>query len=584
MPAPLDDVQLHLVRTLDELWACARWAGERREGPLCADTESEGLSPYHHRMRLVQLGDLRQGWAFPDHWSGAAVELMSKAPHLLFHNRPYDERVLRRWTGYTIPHERTEDTLTAGHICDSLKLAGLKPRATQEVDPRAALGDQLLHEGMARNGWTWATVPLDWEPFWTYSALDPVLAAHLWQRFAPHVTGRYREAYDLEKAVTRISAQMMDTGMMIDIPFIEDAMRRVSDYHRTALAYLGEAHGIKTVNSGAQVMAALNAAGIPTRVWTNDGRPSIGKEALAFYMANYPGHRDLLQTIKWCRKAGDIQGKYLQKFLDLQIDSIMHYTINTCRARTSRQSVTDPPMQTFDRDEPIIRGSFRPRPGHALISIDADQIEMRMTAHFSKDPNLIQDFLDADASGQSFFVLAASRIFGEEVSKKDQRYSRTKNASYGQVYGAGLDRAAVTAGVPVEVMQPVYSGFQQRYPRVGALMNRLIREGKAGGRPYAEAIDGRKLYVRRGHEYAILNTMVQGSAAIVLKRGLVNLDAAGLGPYLRLTIHDEVLLEAPAGEAGEVLRAAEKVLTDRDSFAVPITWSGSILKERWAKV
>jgi len=901
----LDGVKLHRVDSLDALDACRAWAAERRDGPLCADTESGGLSPYHHRMRLVQLGDKRHGWAFPPGWAGAAAEIMRNAPWLGFHNRPYDARVLKRHAGFQVPWERAEDTLPAGHICDSLKLAGLKPRAAIEVDPRAVKGEQILHDGMARNGWTWDTVPDDWEPYWAYSALDPVLTAHLWGKFAPEVTGRYREAYDLEKATTRISAAMMDAGLAVDIPFIEDAMRRVSAYHARAMAYLSAVHGIRTVNSGAQVMAGLNRAGIPTQVWTATGEPAISKDALAFYKANYPQHRDLIQCVQWARKAGDINGKYLQKFLDLHVDGIMHYSINTCRARTSRMclpesqqlltrrgilpvddvregdetidasgswtrvlavhrypdqetvkyahrharleataehrwllspekrpsarrlepitalrrnlhlnpwhpsfdfdarevpldgteavqfaaivgwlvsdgrciddgygkglksiiyqterkfykevlrclpvdsimymsqggencpdmheiglrarwlhprleaaglradpllrtsrsllpwvlslslpelraffsavwladgstahpqnkhisceseplrdalqycgyvlglrsrvtedapggwstgprmgvkftsrpvttrflerspgradvwcvttdsgtftawgqgpyltgnSVTDPPMQTFDRDEPVIRGSFVPRPGHVLISVDADQMEMRETAHFSGDANLINDFLEADASGQSFFVLAASRIYGQEIAKSDPRYSWTKNASYAQVYGSGLENAAVTAGVPVEQMRPVYYGFQQRYPGVPALMNRLIRQGKSGGRPYAKTIDGRKLYVRRGHEYAILNTMCQGSGAVILKRGLVDLDAAGLGGYLRLTLHDEYLFECPKEDAEDVLRKAEQILTNKTDFAVPLTWSGKILPHRWQKV
>jgi DNA polymerase I-like protein with 3'-5' exonuclease and polymerase domains len=535
-------------------------------------------------MRLVQLGDTRQGWAFPPGWAGAAVEIANLAPHLAMHNRPYDQRVLKQHApGWRQRWEVTEDTLPAGHICDSGKLAGLKPRSVIEVDPRAMRGEAVLKEGMAANKWTWDTVPDDWDPYWAYGAVDPVLTAHLWEKFAPTVTGPQREAYDLEKAVTRISAAMMDAGMMVDIPFIEDAMRRVGAYRTRAMEYLTAVHGIHTVNSGEQVMRGLNAAGIPTQVWTAEGKPSIAKDALAFYKANYPQHRDLIQCIQWARKAGDIIGKYLQKFLDLQIDGTMHYTINTCKARTSRESVTDPPMQTFDRDEPVIRGAFRPRPGHVFISIDADQIEMRLTAHLSQDRNLIQDFLDADASGQSFFVLAASRIYGEEVSKKDPRYSWTKNASYAQVYGSGLENAAVTAGVPVSQMRGPYYGFQQRYPGVAARMSQHIRRGKSGGRPYATAIDGRKLYVNRGKEYAILNTEMQGSAAVILKRGLIDLDAAGLGEYLRLDIHDEHLLEVPSELAEEVLRTAENILTNRTDFAVPITWSGKILEKRWVK-
>jgi DNA polymerase-1 len=120
------------------------------------------------------------------------------------------------------------------------------------------------------------------------------------------------------------------------------------------------------------------------------------------------------------------------------------------------------------------------------------------------------------------------------------------------------------------------------YPNVARYMNYLIRTGKSG-RPKVQTIDGRWLYTNRGHEYALLNTQIQANAAIVLKRGIINLDAGGLGEFLRLPVHDELLLEAPVAMAADVLREAERILTDRESFRVPITWSGSILTERWVK-
>jgi DNA polymerase-1 len=469
------------------------------------------------------------------------------------------------------------------HIQDSHRPAGLKPRSAQDIDPRAIAGEAVLSEGMAANHWSWATVPVGWEPYWCYGALDPVLAAHLWDKHHAVVTGRYREAYDLEKATTRISAGMMDTGMAIDIPYIREKIERISGFHSQAMNWLGKEFDIETVNSSAQVMRALNGVGIPTQVFTETGQPSISKDALKYYAYCYPEHAHLVKTIGYARKAGDIVGKYLQKFLDLNVDGTMHYTINTCRARTSRQSVTDPPMQTFDRDEPVIRGSYVPRPGYKLASIDADQIEMRLAAHFSRDPQLIADFLEAEANGQSFFVLSASRMFREPISKKDPRYTHTKNASYAQIYGSGLSQAAATAGLPVHEMRPIYMGFQQRYPGVARRMNELIRQGKQERRPYATALDGRKLYVYKGKEYAILNTEIQGSAAVILKRGLSDLEAAGFGPDLRLTIHDEVMFEFPEDVAEQRLAEAVNVLTDRTSFRVPITWGGKVMEHRWVK-
>lgn len=580
----LDGVRLSLITSLAELDACRRWAGERRETPLFADTESGGLNPYRHRHRMTQLGDMRRGWAFPPAWAGAAVELlMTYRGQVGFHNSPYDWRVLAVHQGVTPAWHKTEDTLLLGHIADSLRLAGLKERSAHEVDSRAKRAEDVLKEGMRARHWTYDDVPDTWEPYWRYAALDPVLAAHLWNlRAFRQARSLYAQAYDLERATARICVNMMMAGMAIDEPFIRARIGEITEYTGRAGNWLHREFGIGNVRSGPQVVASMRAAGIATTVLTEKGRPSINKEALKYYRLRYPEHTGLLNAVEWCRKGDKLVGSYLAKFLELRSGGVMHYNIHSCKARTSRMSITDPPMQTFDRDVAAIRGSFVPREGCVLITIDADQIEARLAAHFSGDQRMIEDFRYADANNLKFFIEMASRIYAERVTKKDPRYTWTKNATYGQIYGAGLDKAAATAGVPVETMRPAYEGLATMYPGVGHLMNRLIRSAE-NQRPKVQILDGRWLYTYRGKEYALLNTLIQGSAAVILKRGLVSLDAAGLGPFLRLPVHDEFLLEVPREMAADVLREAERILTDRESFAVPITWSGNILEERWVK-
>jgi DNA polymerase I len=584
MPGALDAVRLHFVDNLAELDACRRWAGERRDVPLFADTESAGLNPHHDRMRMMQLGDLHHGWAFPHGWFGGAIELLTRYSGAIgFHNSPYDWRVLAVHQKVEPQWHKTEDTLLLGHIADSLRLAGLKPRATQEVDSRALRGEQVLSEGMKARHWTWDDVPDNWEPYWMYAALDPVLAAHLWA--APSFTAArmsYREAYDTERATARICARMMMTGMRLDIPYINERIAEITSYTHEAGGWLRETFGINNPGSTQQVVAAMTEWDLPVTVFTEKGNPSLAKEALHYYGLAYPQHKPLFDAVRWCRKGNSMVNNYLGKFLRLAIGDTLHYNIHSCRARTTRMSITDPAMQTFDRDVPAIRGSIIPREGCVLVTIDADQIEARMTAHFANDPRMIADFRYADENKLKFFIEMASRIYSEQISKRDPRYTWTKNATYAQIYGSGLPKAAVTAGVPIEVMRPAYEGLSQMYPNVKRLMDYLIRTAK-GQRPKVQTIDGRWLYANRGHEYALLNTLVQGSAATVLKRGIINLDAGGLGEYLRLPVHDEILLEVPADLAADVLREAERILTDYESFRVPITWSGSILTERWVK-
>ena len=582
MQGVLDAVRLHRVDSLDELDRCRRWASEARPVPLFADTESTGLNPFRDRHRMTQLGDLSHGWAFPPAWMGAAHELLTRYTGPVgFHNSPYDQRVLAVHHGFVTPWERTEDTLLLAHISDSLRLAGLKPRAAQEIDPNAVVAQQQLEAGMKARHWTYETTPDTWGPYWQYAAMDPVLAAHLWWKFHQN-RQLYREAYDLERATARICTSMMLAGMRIDIPYIEARIREIREYTAKAGAWLHGQFGINNPASNQQVTRAMAEWGIPVDVYTEKGNPSLSKEALGYYRLAYPQFSELFDAIRWCRKGNSLVNNYLAKFLALAVGDILHYNIHSCRARTTRMSITDPAMQTFDRDIPFVRGSIIPREGCVLISIDADQIEARLAAHFANDPRMIADFAYADANHLKFFIEMASRIYSRRIGKRDPEYTWTKNATYGQIYGAGLPKAAATAGVPIEIMRPAYEGLSMMYPNVARLMNYLISTAK-GHRPRVQTIDGRWLYTNRGHEYALLNTLIQGCAAIILKRGIIGIDAAGMGEFLRLPVHDELILEAPANIAQDVLHEVERILTDRTSFRVPITWSGSILTERWIK-
>jgi DNA polymerase I-like protein with 3'-5' exonuclease and polymerase domains len=241
-------------------------------------------------------------------------------------------------------------------------------------------------------------------------------------------------------------------------------------------------------------------------------------------------------------------------------------------------------MQTFDRDVPQIRGCFRPRSGHVFVSWDAAQIEARLAAHFSGDRRMIADFLEADATGGHFFLTMASKIYSEQIGKRDPRYTMTKNATYAQFYGSGLEKAAVTAGVSVDQMRPVYEGLRELYPAVGEFMSKIVRDNKrANHRPQVRTAWGRRLYVDRGKEYAGVDYTIQGTAADILKAATVAMDAQGYGELLRLTIHDEIFAEVPVADAQDVLRAGTEILTDRVSWAVPILWEGAIMTERWEK-
>lgn len=591
--SPLADVQLHLVESVSEAADFMTWLGERREGPLGIDTETGGLSAYRDPLRTIQFGDRHHGWTIPwQQWGGVALEAFRKYDgEYVAHNSPFDWQFIAEHTGYEIPTERLHDTLTAARIGDPMRDNRLKPLNRRFVDPNAAVGQSELDEGMAANGWGWHDVPIEYPPYWIYAALDPVETVHLAPHVIDHVNATCPEAYSLERAANRIGTLMMRTGLQLDVPYVEKA---VDDFDTTSAqirSWLKSAHKITSPKSSAQIARAFEQLGQKVVFYTGRGAPRFDKDAMEFYAktGENTAVRQLVQYIRAVRHIEDIRDRYSRAFLDLRdANGVIHCNVNVTGARTHRMSIDTPPLQQLPRDDKVIRGSFVPRPGFVFISCDLDQVEARLLAHLSGDPGLIQAFHEADTVGPDFFTVVARTLYNDaSITKGDIRRQMTKNSVYAKAYGGGQEKIAMMSGASLDGVATFEAMFDARFPGMKRLMTHLEREAKeafaSGGRGGVRLEDGRFLPCDKGKEYATLNYLIQGTAAIYMKRCLINLDAAGLTPMLRLPIHDEILLEAPIDQAEEILRVVEECMSDKINYRVPLTAGGKILEERWAK-
>jgi DNA polymerase I-like protein with 3'-5' exonuclease and polymerase domains len=592
---PLDHVNLHLVQTVQEAGEFMTWLGQSRE-VLGVDTETGGFSFHQDRLRMVQFGDLNDGWAIPwDRWGGVACEALNKYKgNLTLHNAPFDSRfiqhhakaehpettgkglVIDRW-----PWERTNDTMTMAHIVNPLRPKGLKPLGAMHVDPKAAQAQQMLDSAMVDNKWTWNTVPIDFPLYWIYGAMDPVLTCHIHKKFSPSMQSTYRNAYELEMGALRVVTNMMIKGARIDPEYCQRKMGELNDWVQIARLWLASAYGIKNATSNMQVIKALqdNGVELPNKR-TKGGAQSLDKEVLE--EIDHP----IAKTVLGVRKCEKTVGPYFRNFLSMRDhEDLLHCTIWANGTRTSRMSITDPALQTLPRKDPLVRGGVIPRDGNSLITIDADQIEARLCAHFAQDEGMREAFSHKDID---FFVALACQIFQEDtMSKEDPRRQLTKNTTYGKIYGAGIDKMSQTAGVPYEQMASVVYAFDARFPGVKQLQNlingtarqRYLEEGEA----YIKTPYGRKLLADDDKEYTLTNYLIQGHAAEILKRNLIELDNAGLGEYLILPVHDEVVMDVPSEMASDALAIAEGIMNDYTNYFVPITWSGDILSRSWGE-
>src|SRR5512135_329968 len=165
-----------VVDSTEEAAAFLRWASERKV--IACDTETTGLDTRaaDFRVRIIQFGDANESWVLPfGDWRGVVAEFFRRFDGtLLWHNAAYDVRALAAM-GIKVLWSQVVDTMIAVRLAESNRPADLKGAAGRHVAGGAAVAQRDLHEAMAKYGWSWATVPLDFPPYLIYAAMDPIL-------------------------------------------------------------------------------------------------------------------------------------------------------------------------------------------------------------------------------------------------------------------------------------------------------------------------------------------------------------------------------------------------------------------------
>lgn len=578
-------VKVTRVDSIDKLMDLKRWAGERRDGRgLAIDTETTGLRPDFDTIRYIQIGDKKHGWAIPwGGWWAPVLELVNRYEgDYIFHNAKYDIRMMQS-NGYEWTSEqwsRTHDTMTLAHLDNPLRPKGLKPLAARLVDPQAIAAQRVLDDAMAHNKWTWETVPMDFKWFWVYAAMDTVLTAHNFDHLYSHVNDA---AYDLEMGTTRVVAKMEQRGVRIDVDYTRRKMNELLEYATSARQWLSSTHKISNPTRDQLIKffsdnnVEMPRKNTPSGVKSNNYVQAMDKDVLQGI--DHP----VAQTTLAIRKAEKLVGPYFKNFLELRdSDDRIHPNVWTMGTRTARMSITDPALQTLPKRDTTVRSAFIPSEGMALVSCDYAQIEARLMTHFAHSEGMRAAFL----SDEDFFCVIASNIFGKPIGKKDAERQLTKNTVYGKMYFAGVEKMAETAGVTYSTMAGVNSSFDAQFPEVRRTMDEIVTVGHARRRESGDAYVitplGRKLMADKGQEYALVNYLIQSTAAEIFKKALVALDTVlPDSTHLLLPIHDEALLETPIEEAPETLKLVQEVMTDKSSFFVPIEAEGSWTTKTW---
>ena len=586
-----DGIQVYYVSTVQEALDMVKWVVDNPDNRevLAYDLETTGLDARDENaaIRLAQIGDHLTAWAVPWHlWRGAFMQALDAwTGPLTGHNTSFDNRWLMLHAGWNPPFHRLHDTMIMAQVCEPDLPAGLKPLGDRHIDRSASVGQDVLKEAFKAQNWGWDTVPVDFETYWFYGGLDTILTAHLWLHYRADL--KYPEAYALEMNARRVISAMEDNGVRIDIRYCEEKLKELKDYVDTSKQWAIE-NWQTNISSTPQVVDLFqNRLGQTITKQTKSGAPSVDKDQMALFSASDdPTVSSIANFILGIKDADKKANSYFKNFLAFQKDGILHTSFKTMQARTGRMSSTKPALQTISKKDTMLRDAFLPHEGQVLLSCDYSQVELRLMCHFSGDPDLAKAFRTADDTGGDFFVEMGKAIYKDEAfHKKDPRRNLIKTFMYAYLYGAGLAKMAKSAEVSESEMRVFVDTLAETYPGIPEFQRKVIKMGesreRAEGQGYVITPFGRRIPCDQGQARTLVNYLLQGHAAEILKDAIVKMDAAGLTPYLLLPIHDEVIASVPPEEYEEVSKAIGDIMTIRGKYAVDIIAEPEGPFDRW---
>jgi len=289
-------------------------------------------------------------------------------------------------------------------------------------------------------------------------------------------------------------------------------------------------------------------------------------------------HPIIPKVLEW-RAFSKMLSTYLRPLVTLvDEESRLHTHFDQTGAATGRLSTHDPNLQNIPmRGErgPLVRKAFRAAPGAKLISADYSQIELRVLAHIAADEVLAKVFHE----GRDVHTETSMRVFGlkeSEVTRDHRRKAKVIN--YGIIYGMGPFGFARRMGVTTEEAGLFIERYLASFPGVSAWRERIIEEAREKG--YVSTIAGRvrRLPVLSDRadiaERAALNAPIQGSAADIIKKAMIAVEAslaeAGIEPGMILQIHDELLFEVPEDKVEDAKRIIKRDMESAWKLSVPL--------------
>jgi DNA polymerase-1 len=596
-PAPVrSDREERHYETLVEEADLARWLKVLETAELVAfDTETTSLDPMQARLVGMSFSVNAGAAAYlplAHNYTGVPGQLgVERALAML---KPWLENEERKKLGQNIKYDQhvlanhgvalrgiAHDTLLESYVLESHARHDMDSLATRHLGLKTLTYDEVTGTGVGR-------IPfeqVDVARAAAYAAEDADLTLRIHHALYPKLEAAEKLLYVyrlIELPAREVLFRMERDGVLIDAAQLE-AMSHELGQKMLELESKAHQEACQPFNLGSPKQIAeifFEKKGMPVIKKTPSGAPSTDEDVLEKLALDHPLAKILLDY----REISKLKSTYtdkLPKMVNPRTGRV-HTNYGQTTAVTGRLASNDPNLQNIPVRTPEgrrIREAFVAARGHAIVSADYSQIELRIMAHISGDENLLRAF----EAGEDIHRATAAEVFGrslQDVTPEERRYAKVIN--FGLIYGMSAFGLAQQLGLERATAQAYIASYFTRYPGVAKYMEEVRKTARDRG--YVETVFGRRLWLpeiksanparRGGAERAAINAPMQGTAADLIKLAMIAvrgwLDRERLSTKLIMQVHDELVLEAPEDELARVKAEIPELMSGVAKLKIPL--------------
>ncbi|MEL4203643.1 DNA polymerase I [Plesiomonas shigelloides] len=438
--------------------------------------------------------------------------------------------------------------------------------------------------GKGKNQLTFNQIPLEQAATYAAEDADVTLRLHevLWPQLEQEA-GLASVLQEMEVPLLSVLSRMERNGVLIDPTLLGrhsmELTTRLAELESKAHELAGEPFNLASTKQLQGIL--FEKLGLPVLKKTPGGAPSTNEEVLAELALDYPLPAVLLEY----RGLAKLKSTYTDKLPQMinPATGRVHTSYHQAVTATGRLSSTDPNLQNIpvrNEEGRRIRQAFIAGAGNQIIAADYSQIELRIMAHLSGDAGLLRAF----SEGKDIHRATAAEVFGlplEQVSAEQRRSAKAIN--FGLIYGMSAFGLARQLGIGRNDAQRYMDLYFERYPGVLTYMERTREQAHAQG--YVETLFGRRLQLpdirsrnamrRKGAERAAINAPMQGTAADIIKRAMLAVDAwlampEAEGIRMIMQVHDELVFEVPQEKVALCSAKVRELMQHSAALDVPL--------------